>query len=102
MMKAEVYLSLNEKALEETKQKASQDSDEGGDLVYKNTVIKDLNFELDEKAGNLIVYGPLEAFGSDIGYISLEMPLSVELSLEVVSSMLKRLGKLKTVLEASK
>ncbi len=86
---------------------ASIDSDVN-DENRKDFLQMNNNFPVDEMyledgSDTIFVSCPTtRIFGKDMGYMSLTIPLSQELAIEIVDRYMKKLGKLKTVLEATK
>lgn len=77
------------------------------DKDRKEMLLLDSSFEEDEiylEDNEDIIYlnGILNVFGIELGYISLEIPLNQELAIDIVDRYVKKLQKLKTVLEATK
>lgn len=110
MNDVEVYMDIFEKTLEETKKRAREDSIDDDpnleeaktSLLYRDAKIVPNEFYLDNESDYLELNGELYSPTKDLGYISLKIPLSQELAIEIIERYLKKLGKLKTVLEATK
>ena len=103
-------MNLIEKILEETKKRAREDAvdedpnneDAKDNLLYRDAKIVVSEFYLEDNSDELELNGELYSPTKDIGYISLRIPLSQELAIGIIERYLKKLGKLKTVLEATK
>lgn len=110
MNDVEVYMNIVEKTFEDTKKRAREDATEDdpnneeakNNLLYKDAKIVPNEFYLEESSDYLELNGELYSPTKDLGYISLKIPLSQELAIEIIERYLKKLGKLKTVLEATK
>lgn len=94
-----VYLHLNGENFEKMKGKANERSKEDDENS------KDYNFdwmplESDEvsfEAGTLSING-----SNDLGYFSMDIDLDLDTVVDIIEFYMKKLGKLKTVLEATK
>jgi len=65
----------------------------------------DLEFDCSEdewKDGSLTLSGNLKTNNKSLGFISIKMKMDTERTLDIIQDYMKRLGKLKTVLEATK
>ena len=110
MGEVDVYMNLIEKALDDTKKRAKEDAtdndpnneDAKDNLLYSDATIVINEFYLDDNSDYLELNGELWSPNKDLGYISLKIPLSQELAIGIIERYLKKLGKLKTVLEATK
>ena len=100
--KMKFSLSLDLEEFEKRKQKAIDKYNEGTDEESKNTTasFNELDFELggfEFENGELTLYG-----NTPIGWIDLTVNMGLDLAIEVIEFYMKKLGKLKTILEASK
>lgn len=104
----DTYLTLSKKSIDKTKKKATEESfanvgEEGkDDLYYADSTwnVDELYFEKDTQTLNLS--GEITCYGEKIGYFSPLIKLSNETVIEIIEHYMKKLGKLKTVLEAIK
>jgi len=108
---SEVNLIIHEKELNKRKEEAVKLAKEqyGGDRIDEMS-FDSLNFEVegfefDKENGELLVYGNLEK----MGWISINLEVSMDIAIEIIEFYMKKLGKLKTklgklktILEASK
>ncbi len=107
-MKTEVYLNINQKGFEKFKKEAiEKDKDSMGDdyedgALYDEMIISDPEFEFDQSTGQLVIYGGLFKEGTEMAFLDVKTEVSLDLALEIVNYYMKKLGKLKTVLEATK
>lgn len=102
----EVYLEIEPKIFESLKKKSMEEfnnecpNDERDIYWFPN-----LDFECQEdewKDGYLTLSGRMSKDEEDFGYVSIKMKMNQDRVLEIISDYMKRLGKLKTVLEATK
>ncbi len=117
MKNPELYLNLSKKTFNKTKEDANKEGistsgDEGkDDLLYPFLkIVTDRNDGLyfDEDTNSLNLAG--DVFISDesdntkdkLGYLSLQIPFNMDLVIEIIEVYRKKLGKLKTILEAIK
>ena len=66
---------------------------------------EDTSLHVDEmyyEEGKLNIMGSLFSDGKDLGYFSLYLPLEKGIVLDIIEAYMKKLGKIKTVLEATK
>jgi hypothetical protein len=96
-----MYTSLNEDFLNKTKAKAKEDSvaeygDDGKDkLLYADLADKVIDMEITEDSINI-------GFETDLGYFSVDIPLTAENWETLLTLMIKRMNKIKTMMEALK
>jgi len=105
----EFYLNLNKDALKNTEELATNKSmedlgDEGkNQLTYSNLRLDISEMYIDEKTETLVLNGNIYCGKEDLGYISsYDLPIDLDLVVDLVQIYMKKLGKLKTVLEATK
>jgi len=104
----EVYLSLDKKAFEATKEEAEKEAKEtDGEKEPARYLYGDLSFAesdlyFDESAQGIEMNGNIWAGQKDLGYISVSIPLKIDLVVEIIEWYRKALGKIKTILEATK
>ena len=104
-----VYLQLNIKEFEELKKKAKENAnkDFSGETPNKYLLWKDLNFDVTNEEylkGKIIVSGDIidAETKKELGYVNFEVNMSIERVIEIIQFYMKKLGKLKTILEALK
>jgi len=105
----EAYLDINIEAFEKDKQQSKEDfnSEFPNDEADKTYHFPGLEFDCSEdqfKDGYLTLSGTLKNLKTDneLGYVSIKMKMDSERTIEVIESYMKKLGKLKTILEATK
>lgn len=106
----EVYLTLDKKEFESITKRASQESidsdvndpDKKNEFFFGNSSIQMNDFYIEDDSDELTLNGDLFAFGKSIGWIDLKIPLNQELATGIIDRYMKKLGKLKTILEATK
>lgn len=105
----DIYLDLNKKGIENSldaahKRAVDRDGDEGEDnALYENAELRledDVGFNPDTETIDFC--GRIFFEGKDLGYMSASMPLDFEDIIAIIEVYRKKLGKLKTVLEATK
>ena len=108
--KMKVYLNLNKKILAKTSKKANEDaikeysSDENKEniLLYEDVKLENITIEFKKDEGKLFLCGEMEFNGEDFGWMDVDIPIEQELVIEIIEFYMKKLGKLKTVMEALK
>ena len=99
-----IYLSLEEKGLDKTKEDAAkrykEETGESGSFQYPdgNLDVDELDFE----DGLLKLSGSINSNGENLGYISLDVDLDMDTVIAIIEHYRKKLGKLKTIFEATK
>ncbi len=102
----ESYMTLNSKSLKKV-EKAAKESAEANDYELGELCFEDVKWKCDEvyfdKTDNcLYLNGNLYFNGENIGYFSPKIVLGNDTTLEIIEYRMKKLGKLKTVMEALK
>ncbi|KKN65939.1 hypothetical protein LCGC14_0476420 [marine sediment metagenome] len=107
-MSEEIYLNLDRKTIEATKEEAKKrDIEQCGEedstsYLYPNVSYDIDDIELDDETikvnGNMID----SISGKELGYISIDFTPDLDLIIELIQTYMKKLGKLKTILEATK
>jgi len=97
MGKAYIHIEKDyfDKTKEQANKKSLEDSPESDNYLWDN-----LNFSLDDinfDKGILNIGGE-----TDLGYLNLDFDLGLDTVIDVIDFYMKKLGKLKTVLEATK
>lgn len=109
-MSDEAYLEIEKDVFESVKKKSQEDfrkefpNDDRDKEIYW---FGDLEFDCDTdnfKDGFLELSGMLKLPESDkkLGYVSIKMKMDSDRAIQVINDYMKKLGKLKTVLEATK
>lgn len=108
----EVYLSLDKEAFEATKEAAVEAAVEeaketDGEKEPARYLYGDLSFvpgELyfDDEDQGIEMSGNIWCNQKELGYISVSIPLKIDLVVEIIEWYRKALGKIKTILEATK
>ena len=104
--KDEAYLEIEPELFESIKEKSREDfKKEYSEDDTNSYWFPDLEFECSEdewKDGFLTLSGNMKKSGKRLGYVSIKMKMDTDRILEIISDYMKRLGKVKTVLEATK
>ena len=106
----EVYLTLNKKEFESVEKRANQESIESdlkdpdlkGNLLFDKATIHINDLFIGDDSDEILLNGSLHSFGKELGWIDFKIPLNQELAIGIIDRYMKKLGKLKTVLEATK
>ncbi len=106
----EVYLTLNKKEFESVEKRANQESIESdlkdpdlkGNLLFDKATIQINDLFIEDDSDEILLNGSLHSFGKELGWIDFKIPLNQELAIGIIDRYMKKLGKLKTVLEATK
>lgn len=103
----DVTLQLNVKEFESLKKKAIEKGNEVNDEDNMTMDFNGLNFDVENEEfieGKIKICGRLfdKDTKKDLGWLDIDMDLSLDRILDLVNFYMKKLGKLKTVLEATK
>lgn len=105
----DVNLELNVKEFDKLKQKALDLSNSDESIEEKDSLIffRNLKFDVGDesiKDGRLEISGSLidKESGLVLGWVGFDVDLTLDTVAEITSAHMKKLGKLKTVLEATK
>ena len=105
----DVYLQLNKKEFEELKDKASKlaNKDFHGEKSNQYFLFKGLNFDVTNeefKEGKMSIGGQIYDSESkkELGYLSFDLDMNLERVSEIIQFYMKKLGKVKTIMEAVK
>ena len=105
----DIYLDLNKKEFEDSldsanKRAIERDGDEGKDsALYEDAEFKpEDSMGFDESTECVYFSGDIYHEGENLGYMSCSLPLDFEDIISIIEVYRKKLGKLKTVLEATK
>ena len=110
MAKRTVYLVIKEPAFNKTKAKAREeaiatndDYEKEGALVWEDLVLtnndEDKDYEIDEDSNSLRVWGDLN---DGLGFMSVDIPLDFDMVTDIIQMYVKKINKVRTVLEAIK
>lgn len=106
-----IYLNLSKEGINSTKkiaEKAAEESFGKDDKNATDTLLyEDVCWHLDEiyfdkETESIMMNGEFSSLGKKLGYMSNEVHISSELLIEIIEHYMKKLGKLKTVMEAIK
>jgi len=103
-----IYLNINKvvfaKHSENANAKAIEDSGNDGkeDLTFDNLEMyyDELSFDADKN--QISIAGQLKIGNDEFAYLSYDIDLDFEIVISIIEAYRKKLGKLKTVLEATK
>ena len=104
------YIRLNKETFESVMGRANQESIDSdpnddeckNDLLFSNAEIRPDELHIEDKSDELVVNGGLWSFGKELGWIDITIPLDSEIAVGIIDRYMKKLGKLKTILEATK
>ena len=116
MENPELYLNFSKKTFNKTMEDANKEGisvsgNEGkDDLMYPKIIIipdgsEGLYFGEDNilnLAGEIFLSDEIGSLKDKLGYFSLQIPFNMDLVIEIIEAYRKKLGKLKTILEATK
>jgi len=106
-VKVDTYLTLSKESLKATEKEANEEAilaigeEEGKDTLY----YPDLTWATDElyfEDGELHINGELLHNGKKLGHLSPNIPLGNETIIEIIEHYMKKMEKVKAVLEATK
>ena len=106
-MELNLYLDLKEEGFNSTKKKAKEESiewigeQETLTLMFNNLSINEDEFYFDNTDNTVRVSGSLLNGSTDFGYFSVDVPID-KLEIDSIEHLLKKLGRMKTALEALK
>lgn len=100
MSVSEVYLSINKKEFDKVKEKAFKENEEAGcdeeGYMFPDLTLEKMEFIFD--GDTLDISGDL----GDLGYLSIEIPMSTDNAIHFIEEYVKKMNKIKTILEAAK
>ena len=118
MKNPEIYLNINKETLDKTEKEAIEEGDSnceeadcGKDVLYpyvKLILDKSEGIYFDDNkntlhiAGDMFLSNKCGETKEKFGYASIDIPLDMELIIDIIEGYRKKLGKLKTILEATK
>ena len=99
--------SIHKIGIEKSKEYLSDDDRNAKDMVFDNVLSsEDGNIEFNENTGTISfskdVYAEVNGKKEKVLYFSDDIQLDLDIVVEIVQYYMKKLGKLKTVLEATK
>jgi len=101
----DIYMTLN-KNLNSVKKEAIEEAvanrEDAGEIIFSNATLDcdEIYFDTDTKC--IMASGNLEAYGKHIGYLSPQIKLGNDTILEIINFYIKKMQKVKTMLEAIK
>ena len=106
----DLYMTLSKEGIKLTREAASKATEEAyGDdpdtedtLLYEDVKWNAEELYFDKESESITCNGEFSSMGKKLGYMSLEIPIHSELLIEIIEHYMKKLGKLKTVMEALK
>ena len=110
-LRQSVYLTIDGDGFEKSKKEANEEAKADGyeesenDFKYPSAVLTPDEIEFRESEGSLGICGTLYTDGSqntELGYLSLDIVPDLDTIIDIIQFYMKKLGKLKTVLEATK
>jgi hypothetical protein len=102
---AEVYINLNKDFLAKTGLKATEAAEKSLGEDEKNTFLYDsctMNQETEISDGEIAIYGTVYDGSQELGYIDVRFRPDMDDIITLIDFYMKKLGKLKTVMEATK
>ena len=109
MTEKRVYLTIKEPIFKRDKVSArakaiatSDDHEKDGSLLWEDLSLKnedEKDYEIDEANNTLNVWGD---FSNDMGFMSITIPLDIDLVTEIIQLYVKKMNKIKAMLEATK
>ena len=106
----EIYLDIDKKVLDDSEKEAiafamasdpnDEYAQEGNRLLYDHMNLDEDNIEYEE--GIIKVYGRLMQDGKDFGFIDIKIKPDADLVAAIIETYVKKLNKVKTMLEATK
>lgn len=103
----EIYLKLDRENLEKTKEQAKKRDqenlgDESNGYLYEDLHLDDETIESNHD-GSFQIYGDLTTSEhKNLGYLDVNFRPDMDLVIELIEFYMKKLGKLKTIMEATK
>ncbi len=106
----ELYLTLDRKEFKSIEPRAIQeaidsdinDEDMKNTFLFRNAEIRINDLYIEDKSDELLINGAIFSFGKELGWIDFKIPLNQEIAVQIIDKYMKKLGKLKTILEATK
>lgn len=117
MTRIGIYANLSKEVFEKTKEEANKkaienDCEEGkNDLMYDYLALipdKREGISFDESknvltcCGEVFISNEQDELKEKFGYVSIDIPFDSDMVIEIIEAYRKKLGKLKTILEATK
>lgn len=107
-MSANLYLDISKDAFKKYEDGAIEQavsnlgSDWVDELVYNELNLSDAELEFDDKSGKLFINGSFFRETDYLGYLSLDLPLDLDTVTNIIEFYIKKVNKVKTILEAAK
>ena len=104
-MEGRVYLDMDESIFEKEKKKAKERAREEFGSDNTRSLFWDLNFsinELDYNESEITATGSVESGSFNLGYLTVVIPLDIDTIVKVIEDYVKRMNKVKNVLESVK
>jgi len=101
----ELYLKISKSGLEKFKKQAEEDAKANEDndgYLFESVKWSVDNFEFEKDSETINIYGDLLVDGENFGYLSAELKIDSDMAIEIIECYMKKLGRLKTILEAAK
>jgi len=101
-VKGNAFLILYPEVLDKERKEAEERAKVEG---FEGLLWDDLELSIDEmryEEGDITVNGSFYSNGKEFGPVSITIPIDLELTIEITQDYIKRLNKLKSVLEAVK
>lgn len=110
MESIETYLRVNKENFESVIKRANQEAidedpnnkDLKKDLLFPNAEIILDEIYVEDKSDEISLRGELWSFGKNLAWIDLKIPFNQEMAKDIIERYIKKLQKLKTILEATK
>jgi hypothetical protein len=102
---AEVYINLNKDFLAKTGLKATESAKETLGEDGKNVLLYDnctMTQETEISDGEIAIYGTVYDGSQELGYIDVRFRPDMDDIITLIEFYMKKLGKLKTIMEATK
>jgi len=105
-VRSEAYVTFDLEAIKslevEGKRQAQASDYEKNILVFEDAFLESSEIYFDKDTSSLICGGDISFNGKKVAYISPTIPLSNNTIIEIIEYYMKKLGKLKTIMEALK
>lgn len=106
----EQFVQINSKIIKELEEVGKEEfiasvGDNPKDRQKGELTFEDVSMEIEEmyyEEGKLEITSTLRAHDKELGFFSFSIPLDRKIVLDIIQAYMKKLGKIKTVLEATK
>lgn len=106
---SEIYLNINTETLKKLESFGKEAAEEtyGTDesktsLLFENCEFVNPETSVDKETGEVGISGSFNCNGKELGYLNVDIRLDMDDVIALIECYMKRLGKLKTILEAVK